>query len=96
MLSAQVQQLTTTLAQSISLPGPPSHPPPPVQAHPGSILEARVGVPERYARDPEGCNPFITNCSILFALQPHTFASEEARVVFTINNLTGLPGDAME
>ncbi len=33
--------------------------------------------------------PFITNCSILFALQPHTFASEEARVAFTINHLTG-------
>jgi len=48
-----------------------------------------VGVPERDAGDPEGCNPFITNCSILFALQPHTFASEEAKVAFTINNLTG-------
>lgn len=36
----------------------------------------------------KGCNPFITNCSILFTLQPHTFASEETRVAFTINHLT--------
>lgn len=48
-----------------------------------------MGAPERYAGDPESCNPFLTNCSILFALQPYTFASEEARVAFTINHLTG-------
>ena len=39
--------------------------------------------------DPADCNPFITNCSILFALQPQTFASEQARVAFAINHLTG-------
>ncbi|TWW62374.1 hypothetical protein D4764_04G0010210 [Takifugu flavidus] len=51
--------------------------------------EPRVGTPERYSGDPEGCNPFLTNCSFLFALQPYTFASEAARVAFTINHLTG-------
>ena len=88
-LSAQVQQLTATLIQFISLPAPLSHPPPSALAYPGPVLEARVGVPERYTGDPEGCNPFITNSSILFALQPYTFASEEAKVAFTVNNLTG-------
>ena len=47
-LSTQVQQLTATLAQSLSLPAPPSHPPsrspPPAPAYPGPVLEARVGV----------------------------------------------------
>ena len=92
-LSTQVQQLTATLAQSLSMPAPPSHPPsrspPPAPAYSGPVLEARVGVPERYAGDPEGCNPFITNCLILFALQPYIFATEEDKVAFTINSLMG-------
>ncbi|KAK9513191.1 hypothetical protein VZT92_026747 [Zoarces viviparus] len=54
-----------------------------------AVSEPRVGEPERYAGDPEGCNTFLTNCSIMFALQPRTFASEDARVAFTINHLTG-------
>ncbi len=42
-----------------------------------------------YVGDPEGCGLFLTNCSILFALQPRTFTTEEAKVAFTINHLTG-------
>lgn len=55
----------------------------------GASPEPRVGTPERYAGDPEGCNPFISNCSIVFALQSYTFAQEAARVAFTINHLPG-------
>lgn len=51
--------------------------------------EAEMGALECYVGDPENCNPFLTNCSILFALQAHTFASEKTRVAFTINHLTG-------
>lgn len=51
--------------------------------------EPRVGTPERYGGDAEGCAPFITNCSILFALQPQTFATERAKVAFVVNHLTG-------
>lgn len=51
--------------------------------------EPSVGVPERYGGDREGCSPFLTNCSILFALQPHTFATEQAKVAFIVNHLTG-------
>lgn len=56
-----------------------------------SILapEPLMGALECYAGDPENCNPFLTNCSILFAIQPHTFASEKTRVAYTINHLTG-------
>ncbi|KAI9543535.1 hypothetical protein NQZ68_008582 [Dissostichus eleginoides] len=52
------------LAQSAtpaSSPAPPVHPPAPSGGEP----KPRVDTPERYA----SCNPFITNCSILFALQ---------------------------
>ena len=55
----------------------------------GPACEPRVGEPERYALDPDGCDPLMTNCSILFAMQPHTFTSEAAKVTFTVNHLTG-------
>lgn len=88
-LAAQIQQLSTTLSQ-LTAPAahtaPPAIPPPAIL---GPVSEPRVGAPERYSGDPESCNPFLTNCSILFALQPHTFASEAAKVAFTINHLTG-------
>lgn len=48
-----------------------------------------MGTPERYDGDRETCGPFLTNCSLLFALQPRTFATEPARVAFVINHLTG-------
>ena len=48
-----------------------------------------MGIPECYDGDPTTCNAFLCNCSIIFALQPLTFASEEARVVYTINHLSG-------
>lgn len=47
-----------------------------------------MGTLERYGGEPEGCSPFLTNCSILFALQPRTFTTERAKVAFTINQLT--------
>ncbi|XP_077940507.1 uncharacterized protein LOC144384593 [Gasterosteus aculeatus] len=89
-LVAQIQQLTLRISQTESQ-SPPAAPlaavfPP---TPPGPAFEPRIGAPERYGGDPESCSPFLTNCSILFALQPHTFASEEARVAFAINHLTG-------
>lgn len=88
-LTAQVQRITALLMNS-SPPAPeapplaPAPPPPPHDSP-----EPRVGTPERYDGDPETCNPFLTNCSLLFSLQPRTFASEQAKVAFTINHLTG-------
>lgn len=92
-LTTQVQQLTATLAQltTANQPAPAAGAPPAPtgSAVPGPALEPRVGVPERYGGDPDGCCPFITNCFILFALQPQTFATEQAKVAFTVNHLTG-------
>lgn len=92
-LSAQFQQLAATVSQLITAVAPtPVNPvpsPSPLDlAQTAPISEPRVGTPERYGGDPEGCNPFLTNCSILFALQPHTFSSERAKVAFAINHLT--------
>lgn len=89
LLAAQVQQLTASLAQVSTQPPPDLAPPAQAPASVSPVSEPRVGAPERYAGEPENSNPFLANCSILFALQPHTFASEEARVAFAINHLTG-------
>lgn len=92
-LAVQIQTLATALTQ-LAVPAPPSAPAPmavplPATSPPAPAAEPRVGTPERYAGEPEGCNPFLTNCSIIFALQPYTFASEKTRVAFTVNHLTG-------
>ena len=54
-----------------------------------SLREPDVGAPERYEGDHVTCNAFLCNCYIIFSLQPLTFSSEEARVAYTINYLTG-------
>ncbi len=89
-LVAQVQQLADMLTQqtataSAAAPQPPVSEPSLLRASP----ELWVGVPDGYAADSEGCGPFLTNCSILFALQPRTFAMEEEKVAFAMNHLTG-------
>ena len=48
--------------------------------------EPNMGAPECYDGDPTTCNAFLCKCSINFSLQPLTFASEEARVAYTINH----------
>ena len=48
-----------------------------------------MAIPERYDGDPTTFNAFLCNCSIIYALQPLTFPSEEARVAYTINHLSG-------
>ncbi|TWW59278.1 hypothetical protein D4764_06G0008080 [Takifugu flavidus] len=89
-LTAQLQQLTSTLSSpeaTVSAPAPP--PPAPVPALPRMISEPRLGAPECYNGDPKLCRPFLTSCSLLFSLQPHTFATEGAKVAYVISNLTG-------
>ncbi|KAI3352330.1 hypothetical protein L3Q82_005296 [Scortum barcoo] len=89
-LTSQVQQLMAAFTAATAAASPPPPPAPaPAPAPPGPVPEPRVGSPERYAGDPGSCNPFIMNCSILYALQPQTFSSEGARVAFAINHLTG-------
>lgn len=61
-----------------------------IPARPGGSPDAQVGISKHYVGGPEGCNPFLYKCSILFALQTHTFASEEARVVFNSKHLSGI------
>ena len=86
-LSAQLQQLMSTRPPAV--PVPTLEPPAPALPQPRMITEPRVGTPERYDGNPELCGSFLTSCSLLFSLQPYTFATEEARVAYVISNLTG-------
>ena len=55
--------------------------------------EARLPPPERYSGEPGTCRPFLTQCSLLFELQPSSYPSERARVAFIISQLTGRARD---
>lgn len=96
-LAGQMQQLAARFSQlstsAVSVPssGEPASAPAhvPASSLPRDAPEPRVGTPERYDGDRETCGPFLTNCSLLFALQPRTFATEPAKVAFVINHLTG-------
>lgn len=100
-LVGHLQQLTTALGQSAIAHVVISDNSAPVQA-PASGIHLRhlilwasadpeplVGVPERYNGACETCRPFLTNCSLLFALQSCTFATEKVKVAFVMNCLTG-------
>ena len=82
---AQLGNLTAAHTHAAA-PSPAVTPPAPASPPLVQPREPRVGI-QRYEGDPEGCS--LTNCSILFALQPCTFATEEARVAYAITHLTG-------
>ncbi|KAF7649549.1 hypothetical protein LDENG_00139490 [Lucifuga dentata] len=85
-LAAQVQQLMQALSQTLT---PAPSPAATALAPSRMVSEPRVGTPEHYASEPEGFNPFLMNCSILFALQPLTFSTVKAKVAYGISHLTG-------
>ena len=85
-LTRTVTELASRLRESPPTPTPAPVPQPAVSP---ASPEPRVGSPERYDGEPETCSAFITNCTLLFALQPRTFSSEAAKVAYTINHLTG-------
>ena len=58
-----------------------------------SGAEPRLPPPERYSGEPGTCRPFLTQCSLLFELQPSAYPSERARVAFIISQLTGRARD---
>jgi len=64
-MAAEIQRLTNAITPPTPPVGPPSPAPVPPSLWP--TPEPWVGT-----RNAEGCNPFLMNFSILFALQPHT------------------------
>ena len=49
------------------------------------IREPRLPAPERYG----GCRAFLTQCQLIFELQPQTFPSNATCVAYIVTQLTG-------
>lgn len=72
-LTAQLRHFTTMLTPAAvsGAPAPPA---------PATGPSLSPDGPKHYDGDPESCHTFLTNCSLLFSLQPRTFATEAAKV----------------
>lgn len=79
-LSAQVTELTNQLHRFCH--GGPSNAEQPMS-------EPRVNNPPRYTSQPSECRSFLTQCEVVFSLQPSTYATNRSRVAFILSLLTG-------
>ncbi|KAF7640808.1 hypothetical protein LDENG_00012680, partial [Lucifuga dentata] len=50
--------------------------------------EPRLPPPERYGGEEGTCRPFLTQCSLIFELQPSSYPTERSRVAYAISLLT--------
>ncbi len=89
-LTDAVNQIGDTLQQLQAL-LPREHvvastPDPPPLAVPTS-REPKIPAPQRYDGKPGTCKGFLTQVSLIFELQPSTFASEKAKIAYIISLL---------
>lgn len=77
-LSAQVSDLSSRLQFQLEAPS--------VR---GGSAEPRINNPPCYAGEPTECRSFITQCEVVFSLQPTTYARDSARTAFVISLLKG-------
>lgn len=80
-LAAQVNDLSVRLLHA--------HQEIPVVQSPPSLPEPRVNNPPCYAGEPTECRAFLTQCEVVFSLQPQTYAEDRARIAYVISLLTG-------
>lgn len=82
-MSAQLQQI-----QLAQVPQPPP-PAPPQRDQPHlPVREPRLPPPESYAGEPGTCRSFLSQCSLVFELQPSTFPTDRSRIAYVITLLT--------
>ena len=51
--------------------------------------EPKLPPPEKYSGEPGTCRSFLSQCSLIFELQPTTFSSDKAKVAYVITQLSG-------
>lgn len=61
---------------------------PPVQSSPHYEPEPHANSPPPYDGDPNSCQAFLSQCSLVFALQPRRYATEDSRVAYVLTLLT--------
>ena len=79
-VAAQTQQIQLTLSQGPQPAAPPAR-------------EPRLPPPETYSGDPGSCQSFLTQCGLVFALQPSSFPTDRAKVAYIITLLSGRARD---
>lgn len=97
VLVNQISKLTTHLQQLRSGPNaestltaPPTNTPvSPVFNEALCFAEPQLPPPLSYAGEPHLCRAFLVKCSLYISLQPSSFPSEESKVAFIINLLSG-------
>ncbi|KAG1962189.1 retrotransposable element [Pimephales promelas] len=62
---------------------------PPTFSGASEVSEPRVNNPPFYAGEPTECRPFLTQCDVVFSLQPNTYSRNRARIAYVISLLTG-------
>jgi hypothetical protein len=62
---------------------------PPVASRASESPEPRINNPPCYAGEPTECRPFLTQCDVVFSLQPNTYSKNRARIAYVISLLTG-------
>ncbi len=82
-LTTHIQELQREAAQGGPVLPTPRHEP-----------EPRCNIPPPYDGDPKTCRAFLSQCSVVFALQPRTYAGEESKVAFVLMLLTGKARDS--
>lgn len=82
-IGESLQQLQAHLPQEpVAAPAPD---PPPIAAP--ISQEPKIPAPQRYDGKPGTCKGFLTQVSLIFELQPSSFASEKAKIAYIISLL---------
>ncbi len=64
-----------------------------VRSPPQAEPEPHANSPPPYDGDPNSCRAFLSQCSLVFALQPRRYVMEESQVAFVITLLKGRARD---
>lgn len=62
---------------------------PPTHSSTPETPEPRINNPPCYAGEPTECRSFLTQCEVVFSLQPATYSRDRARIAYVISLLTG-------
>ncbi|KAJ7997881.1 hypothetical protein DPEC_G00216770 [Dallia pectoralis] len=80
-ITAQLEQLVLTAPRSeVPSPSPDIPPAAPESASPSR--EPRLPPPERFSGEESGCGSFLTQCSLIFELQPSSFPTDRSRIAY--------------
>ncbi len=61
---------------------------PPSGNRPTSVADPRLTPPKPFAGDPNSCQGFLTQCSLIFELQPSSFPTDSSKIAYIITLLS--------